>query len=262
MNPSSSTKSTLKTNRVFTDIPRKLPGNFSWLIVLITVSLFMLLVKLGFWQLARAEEKALLQQQLLTRQAAAPLDYRTLISGAEPEPTGYRLRVTAGPALAHVFLLDNQVYLGKVGYLAYQAMEVEPGLPWLLLELGFVEAGPRRDELPRLSPLRGRLKLAGRLYRKQANPMSRALMAESGWPMRLQNLNLPELAQLLNHELAPAVLQPELLPGLTLPHPWQPIPMSAQKHRGYAMQWFSMAAALACLGLWLIIRIKKQRHGS
>ncbi|ACA84474.1 SURF1 family protein [Shewanella woodyi] len=230
------------------------------LVILATVSLFLLLVKLGFWQLSRAELKEELQSQLTSRQAAAPLSYRKLLSLPASEPlTGYKLSTTVTPVGNKVFLLDNQIFNGQVGYLALQVMQVNPIDPWLLVELGFVPAGNDRRVLPKLPHINQSQTFTGRLYQKQANPMSSDLFAEEGWPKRVQNLNISQIETTLNHPVALAVLQPESIKGINLPHPWQPIPLSAQKHLGYALQWFSMAVAFALLVFYFIrVRLKKK----
>jgi len=229
--------------------------------MMVTVSLFLFLVKLGFWQLSRAEEKELWQSQLTTRQTDAPLSYVELLSRSQVEPlTGYRLNVSVHPLTDKIFLLDNQVFNGRVGYLALQLMEISPDKPRLLVELGFIPATGDRSSLPAIKPITMTQNLTGRLYQKQSNPMSSALMAEPGWPKRIQNLNIGEMSELVNQPIAVAVLQPEQLEGSDLPHPWKPIPLSAQKHRGYALQWFSMAFAFAILVLFFIYSRKQTKN--
>lgn len=222
-------------------------------LALFSITMFLILVKLGFWQLDRAEMKERWQSELTQRQSSAPLTYTQLVSFPPTEKvTGYRLSVQASPASNHIFLLDNQVFNGLVGYLALQPMQITADGPWILLELGFVPAGLDRRILPKVKVITGEVSLNGRLYQKQANPMSSALMPESSWPKRIQNLNISAISQLLDQPLAPAVLQPDHLDGFDLPHPWTPIPLSSQKHRGYALQWFSMALAFALLILYFI----------
>ena len=222
-------------------------------LALCSLAMFLILMKLGFWQLERAEMKERWQAELTHRQSSAPLTYAQLVAfSAAEQVTGYRLSVLASPASSQIFLLDNQVFKGRVGYLALQPMQITADGPWMLVELGFIAAGLDRRILPGIDVIEKEVSLNGRLYQKQANPMSSALMPEAGWPKRIQNLNLGEISQLLGQPLAPAVLQPDHLDGIDLPHPWTPIPLSSQKHRGYALQWFSMALAFALLILYSI----------
>lgn len=215
---------------------------------------FTILVKLGLWQLDRAEDKSQQLVQMEARQTLAPLNIQQMQQALTlGSVTGYSLHVEAMADNNTIWLLDNQVYQGQVGYLAFQLLRVEAAKTWIFVELGFIAAPLRRDELPKVNPLRGPYTLAGRVYQKHINPMSSALMLETGTVesshIRFQNLNLTALAQTLGHPILPFVLQPNALAN-SLPQPWQPFPLSAQKHWGYAFQWFSMAAVFAGLMLW------------
>ena len=260
MNSSSSTKTSLKTNSIFIKSP-KIGALGIWLfIVLSTLMVFTILVKLGFWQLERAEQKQQWQAALSQRQNASVLTYEQLLANlGNDNLTGYKLSTQVTPILQQVFLLDNQTVNGRVGYLAYQAFEVSPDKPWLLVELGFEAGSIDRSILPNVAALTSPLLLSGRVYQKQMNPMSSELMAEAGSPIRIQNLNIEQLALLIDKPLVPVVLQPNNIPGDSRIHPWQPIPLSAQKHQGYAVQWFSMAGVFALIMLFLFFRKLKQQ---
>jgi cytochrome oxidase assembly protein ShyY1 len=272
MNISNETKTNLTINGAVTGNPLSSVSVSRVLLVLITVSVFWVLVKLGFWQLARAEYKHQWQATLAERQQQAPLDYQQLLTLIKPNKpaditpetallTGYRLSVKATPLQQPLLLLDNQVYQGQVGYLAYQIFEVTAENPWILVELGFIPAGNDRQELPALAAISaGQYELTGRVYQKLANPLSDELHPEihADKPIRFQNINIPALALLLKHDIATAVLQPDNVPQHSLPQPWVPIPLSAQKHQGYALQWFTMAAVF--LGLMGWIAYKQYRH--
>ncbi|WP_394497857.1 SURF1 family protein [Shewanella sp. ENK2] len=238
------------------------------LLLLVTVSVFSILVKLGLWQLDRAEYKQAWQTTLAERQAASALDYQSLLNLANNDAmTGYRLTVDTIAVSEQILLLDNQVHNGQVGYLAYQLVKVSESQPWLMVELGFVGANKDRRILPALTPMPNQpYELTGRVYQKQTNPLSEALYAETfsmnnHEVIRFQNLNLVALAEKVGHELAPAVLQPDVTPTMTLAKPWTPIPLSAQKHQGYALQWFTMAAVFLGLMLWIGFKtLKKSTH--
>lgn len=224
--------------------------------VLLTLGIFVLMVKLGFWQLSRAEEKTQWQAQLDTRMAARPMSFGELIALAEKgaNPSGYRFALTASALPGPILLLDNQVLDGTVGYLAYQLFEISPQSPKLLVELGFIKAPVKRSELPQIPKAQGQLYLEGKVYRKEANPLSSALLPDTQSPVRIQNLNFPELQTYLNTQVLPLALQPDELAQVALPRPWHPIPMPPEKHLGYAVQWFSMATALLLMSIFFVLR--------
>lgn len=264
MNTSSSTKTNLTNRGAVTGNPFAGLGWAAFVFVAITVSVFSILVKLGLWQLDRAEFKQAWEQTLIERQNQPAITFKSLqqiIASQTADAsetnilTGYRVAVSASPASDKVLLLDNQVYQGQVGYLAYQVFQAKQTEPRLLVELGFIPANKDRRILPQINPISaGRYKLLGRIYQKQTNPLSDHLMAESGNPMRFQNIAIDELSQTLGYPLLPVVLQPDNVPHMDLPQPWQPIPLSAHKHQGYALQWFTMAAVFLGLMTWLTLK--------
>ncbi len=230
-------------------------GRF-WISVLLTLVVFVLLVKLGFWQLARGEEKSKLEQLLRDNQHREPValvQLKDVVSTPVMEEiNGTPVIVSATPVPEQYILLDNQTYQGQVGYLALQVMRSETG-QYFLLERGFVGWQGSRNRLPEVSWIMKPGEWQGRVYVKQANPLSDALMIELTQPHRIQNLNIGELSEHLNLELLPFVLQPRAN-NWPYPQPWNPLPLSSSKHYGYALQWFAMALALMLLSGWLLFR--------
>ncbi|MFH0232231.1 SURF1 family protein [Vibrio diabolicus] len=236
-----------------------------WVAVGLTVVVFSLLVKLGFWQLERGQEKQALEQAILAR---ADSTYQTLGEVLEENDwregsiLGKKVEANVVPQAFPVILLDNQTHQGNVGYLAFQvvSMSDESGT-YALLELGFLEGIADRSVLPTVTTLEVSTFITGRLYRKSANPLSSELMPEVGDAIRVQNLNIAQLNQLLNIELMPAVLQPDNLKNWPYDFPWNPLPLNSAKHFGYSIQWFSMAGVFLLLTLIVFVRWqRKLRH--
>ncbi|WP_394202620.1 SURF1 family protein [Shewanella waksmanii] len=222
-----------------------------------------MLVKLGFWQLARAEQKQTIAADLAERQQTGPLDFQQLLTKSHQHSlTGFTAKILVTPSSKGTILLDNQTFKGKVGYLAYQLVQPTASNYLLMMELGFVAAGKDRQQLPTVATLAAPQVIQGRVYQKSINPLSSQLLAENGWPMRIQNLNLPQLSEHLGQPIAPFVVQATNIEGNELPQPWQPIPMAAKKHIGYAVQWFSLAAALIVLSGYLLISKTNSRKPS
>ena len=236
-----------------------------WVAVGLTVVVFSLLVKLGFWQLERGQEKQALEQAILARADSA---YQTLGEVLEENDwregsiLGKKVEANVVHQAFPVILLDNQTHQGNVGYLAFQivSMSDESGI-YALLELGFLEGIADRSVLPTVTTLEVSTFITGRLYRKSANPLSSELMPEVGDAIRVQNLNIVQLNQLLNIELMPAVLQPDNLKNWPYDFPWNPLPLNSAKHFGYSIQWFSMAGVFLLLTLIVFVRWqRKLRH--
>ncbi|MGO2497941.1 SURF1 family protein [Vibrio sp.] len=263
-------------------------------LLLLTVVVFAVMVKLGFWQLDRGNQKLAMEQQLQLRADANPVAIEDWQMSSSEDATGVKLSLRIAPLADDVkaqrVYWDNQTWQGKVGYLVFQPVRLLANDPQSdfeavgLIELGFIPAGRDRQVLPEVVGISQNQRyqtqtIVGRLYRKQDNPMSQGLMPEmmeitNGLGLRIQNLSLEDLPQrlfsdrqlsLFSYVVQP--MQPLLLTGdsrLTenngvkvsehLPHPWQPLPMQSKRHFGYAVQWFSMAAVLLGLAFWFAYR--------
>ncbi len=225
----------------------------------LTVMVFVVLVNLGLWQLSRGEEKQALEQELQHRQNMTPLSLATALDRYSiEEMTGLRVELTLSPSNNMTFLLDNQTFEGKVGYLAYQLMREKQG-HWVLIERGFVPAPNERSQLPEVNWMTSSQELVGRLYQKSLNPLSSDLSIEPEIPHRIQNLNVEQLSKWLGEPILPVVLQPQDS-DWPYPQPWVPFPLSAEKHFGYAVQWFAMATVLLVIALTICVKLIKARR--
>ena len=218
-----------------------------------------LLVNLGLWQLSRAEHKQAIQTKLESNQQLGAIAFEQLETREVSTLTGQHVVTRVTPLTGKYLLLDNQVFQGRVGYLALQLVQASNG-QYVLLERGFVVAGNNRAVLPDVTWLTGPFDGEGRLYLRSNNPLSEQLMNESTQPMRIQNLNIQQLSTLWQLPIESFVLQPQIQgkgDGWPYAQPWNPVPMSAGKHVGYAVQWFGMAMALTILALvWLSVALK------
>ncbi|MGC9459117.1 SURF1 family protein [Vibrio genomosp. F10] len=237
-----------------------------WFGMLLTVVVFSALVKLGFWQLSRGEDKQQVESELSQRLDAPPISLDLAVSRFDLHSlTGVKVSVDVTPLpLSDVatVLLDNQTFEGKVGYLAYQVVS-DGDQRFFLLERGFVAGLKQRSQLPNVTWIDEPQTMEGRLYQKSINPLSSDLGLEMTNPLRIQNLNIPELSRELGLTLEPFVFQPQQ-DGWPYQQPWQPVPMRSAKHFGYAVQWFSMALVFALLSGYVLVRavkkIKRQGH--
>ncbi len=97
-----------------------------WLVAtVLTVVLFLVLVKLGFWQLSRGEEKLHLEQQLQDREQMTPMVIEQLAAmDNEYTLTGFPLQVDVRPEALPLIYIDNVTHEGRVGYTVLQSMSV------------------------------------------------------------------------------------------------------------------------------------------
>lgn len=252
MKSSSSSKTSLKMNTMEGSSFALLKSTKFIVACVVTVVAFSILINLGLWQLSRADEKSQIEQKVTQREQLASIRLSELTAEQVNNPTGVRVSIKATPVKGRYLLLDNQSVDGEVGYLALQLIKTQTGNS-LLLERGFVPSSLYRSELPKVDWLSEPFAFTGRLYNRSMNPLSQELHMEQGEVSRIQNLNFSQLREAWRIDLVPYVVQP-IMDSWPYVQPWRPISMKPEKHLGYAVQWFSMAAVLALLAIGLLVR--------
>lgn len=217
----------------------------------LAIAAIVVCTSLGFWQLVRAEEKQLHLQQLQkwNSQQVTPLVLALDdIEQAHPDSTG-RIVSVEGKIWPKYWLLDNQVLDGKVGYDVLVAMKRQGQSRWLLVNLGFVPAPPSRAQLVELAlPEQGKLEKVFINEKFQANITLSEHTSEAGWPKRVQQIDLGSFSEQVGLSFHPFIgFAQQPFPEVdTTPH-YEPITLSAERHFGYAVQWFLLAFAAAAV---------------
>lgn len=241
-------------------MPARLEFDFEWRITLFTLVLLPLLISLGFWQLQRAEEKALLAAAFERQQALPPAPLAQLWD-EDSSRLAYRPVLLEGRYRpGQHFLLDNRMQQGKYGNEVLSVFELASG-GLVLVNRGWLPADSSRRVLPQVADVPGELRLRGQVYVAPGEPYLLADEAiPEAWPRRLQAVEMDKIAGSLAGELFPYPVRIDSGEPGALAVDWQVINVSPAKHQGYALQWFSMAAVLALIyllrssNLWQLVR--------
>jgi len=227
------------------------------LISFAAVALIAIFLSLGFWQLQRAEERKAADAWAEERAQLSPVYLTHFPADSLEELSGRHVRVR-GHYLDRQFLLDNQIHKKQVGYHVLTPFELANYEQVVLINRGWVRANSDRRQLPDVSiPDTGEIQIEGLLYRSEVNPFTDSdfLMEGYGWPQVVQDLDYERLAERLS-ELSLIAATVRL--SEDQPHgfvrEWPAPPMSAEKHTGYAVQWFAMAFAVLVLLLIYFLR--------
>ena len=229
-------------------------------LLLFTVFFLVVFVRLGFWQLERAEEKEAQRIAQAVSEDAQPMTLsqaqreRSRLSGQLIEDRGRFLEET-------VFLRDNVIFQGTVGFEVMRLFRSEAG-DIALVNFGFVPGGSDRSVLPSVPALTGVNALSGRVYFSEW-ASDAGIELYTGWPRITPTQSPLANGNLAGLSLLPFIVRLDVSHPDALPRFWPLTVTSAEKHRGYAVQWFLMAVAL--LTLFIVFtwkQHKEQRAGS
>ncbi|MBE0468906.1 MAG: SURF1 family protein [Methyloprofundus sp.] len=233
--------------------------NFIPFIVFIAV--LAVLLRLGFWQLARADIKRAYLATQQTQSLMPPVALTELLAlGADLR---YRqVQLVGRYDVAHQFLVDNQILEGKVGAFVLTPFILAGNNTLVLVNRGWVAMSKGAQQLPDIDfkPASGELVLNGMLndFPGVGLVLAGADEPSDSWPSVVQIINNAKIASKLNQPIFD--FQVQLLAdqpnGYT--RNWQiNRRMPPEKHIAYAVQWFALAITLILLILWISCKKNK-----
>lgn len=226
--------------------------------VLLTVALLTAFVILGVWQLERAQEKTEIRERYehLVDQPevmveATPLDAKSMI---------FRNAIASGRFVPEFqILLDNKVYQGRAGYHVLTPLLLIGSSTLLLVDRGWKPWGPDRQHIPQIDAPTQQVTVRGRLVELSQFAISFEKTQMTKFQQLWQNLEIQHYAELTGYTVQPLVLQlaPDDVQGDGFVREWPRYEDSwIQRHRAYALQWFSMAFVL--LILFILLGFKRR----
>lgn len=228
----------------------------SFLVTVAAVAFVALTVSLGLWQTRRGDEKEALQNRLDRFASAPPV---TLPGEVLPDPQSAALRRVAVRGEyddRHTILLDNRVHRGRVGYHVISPLRIAGSDVYVLVNRGWVAAGRTRSELPRVDVPSGQQTVEGiaTVPTTRFLELSSTVAEGSVW----QNLALDRYRSWSKLTLQPVVIEQtsDMADGLV--REWSRPDTGVERHRSYALQWFSLAALT--LILYVVLNLRRN-HG-
>ena len=224
----------------------------------------LLFIRLGVWQLHRADFK----EALLRRYAAsvsAPLQDFAKVAEAPPADGFPRVRVRGHYLADRLYLLDNPKHDGRGGVEVFVPFALHGQSQLLLVDLGFLP-GNGNGKTPQLPPLpTAEVSLQG-LY-VPPPPVGfemggDALSRQTRWPKNSIFMDPAEIARDLGRPLYPRLLALDADPAsiYVRVHTLDFSSMPPARHRAYAFQWFTFA--LAAVVILLVLHRKRKPRKS
>lgn len=236
---------------MFLTLNRLLPTVAAIAVVVTTSSL-------GTWQLRRAEEReALATLQEVTAKAPPIALGREVLSN--PDGLSLHPLVARGEWRADKgIFLDNQIHKGRAGFHVIMPLRVEGSDMHVLVDRGWVGGTGDRRQLPHVMTPAGQVEVTG--FARQSNfrftELGGTFQEGSIW----ENITLERYAAWSGLKLQPVILQQTDTVADGLVRDWPRAGSGSDKNRGYALQWFAMAALTVALWTYYFFRGWRQHE--
>ncbi len=215
-----------------------------WWATLGTLALGGLCVTAGVWQLNRAEEKAALIAAFDAGAAADAIP--APLPGTDVTVLRYQAITASGRYdAAHQVLLDARTRDGKAGYEVLTPL-IRENLA-ILVNRGWVAANPDRTRLPDITVGGEQRTVVGRLDQLPRAALRTGQGDATGWPRRMLFPTIAEISAALGYPAGGYQLLLDAAQPDGLRRDWWPTDMTPTQHRGYALQWFALAAGIVVI---------------
>jgi surfeit locus 1 family protein len=231
--------------------------HFNWKVWLFSVVFLVVFVQLGIWQLRRANEKVELLRIEQERWDRAPVG----IADVPQDPAladGVPVVMRGKYLNRDLFLLDNRVLDGRVGFEVLTPFRDAGSGRLVLVNRGFVRMARTRSDPPVIPPPRDNPEaVRGHVHvPADGDDSGHGMSTIPGSRLHIVEAENPGIAESVLHEPMYAyIVRLDVNDPDALPRYWPVTVMSPQRHRGYAIQWFAMA--LAVFGAWLFFTFRR-----
>lgn len=232
-----------------------------WAIMLAAVGVAFF-CRLGVWQLGRAAEKVHMTTRYELRLNEAPVPLTALLSGSPVAEIEDRRVILDGRwDNARTVFLENQMRGPTAGFHVYTVIFLKADPVGVLVNRGWVPMGNNVQQLPPVPPA-----VMGHFEGAVAYPSAYFTVGQPDYrqhPLRVPRLDLPELQRALGVQLRPFVVRLDSRASDGFIREWTPAArfgMTPEKHRAYAFQWFSLAAAV--LVVLLVVNLRKNGNAN
>ncbi|WP_151635471.1 SURF1 family protein [Noviherbaspirillum aerium] len=197
---------------------------------------------LGNWQTRRAHEKEVIEARLLERaQAPAVILDATLRTPAEME---FRRVSVKGSFVGgwHIYL-ENRPYQGAPGFYVLTPLKIAGSDMHILVVRGWARRDVSdRTRLPPIATPAGQVEVSG-IARVNTGHVLQLGTAEPLKPNAIvQNVEIGDISRAAGFALQPFVIEQTSEAADGLVRDWPRPSSGADKHRGYAFQWYALAA--------------------
>ena len=218
------------------------------------------MISLGLWQLDRADEKRLIEDNVNAAAVKSPLDLNEEYKG-DLKSEVYRQVIVEGRFDdSRQYLWDNKTHDGRPGFHVLTPLLIRDMNVAVMVNRGWVPMLGRRDVLPEVTVARGVKSIQGVIK----DPSNAIQLAES---VRTNVVRFPSIIQSFDTDVFSSELNVPVLPIMIelaknnengYVRNWKPYFGNIERHNGYALQWFLMALIV----LFLYVKLNTKRSAA
>ncbi|HWU99014.1 MAG TPA: SURF1 family protein [Oxalicibacterium sp.] len=211
---------------------------------LATVILVAAGVSLAQWQTRRGDEKMAMDARMQARQAAPAIRLEGTGAATNPDEIEYRRVLLKGEFLSNwPVYLDNRPHNGVAGFYLLMPFKIAATNLHVLVARGWIPRNASdRTQLPALVTPQGTIEIEGTVRQG----IGHIMQLGSPEPLRpaaiVQNLDAAGFAATSGLKMQPVIVEQLTDTHDGLVRDWPAPASGVEKHRGYAFQWYALAA--------------------
>ena len=232
--------------------------NFKFVPTAMFLILFIGFIRLGFWQIDRADEKKILNDAYSSRQSDAFINLNnTGDLNNDSRLLWKKVELKGTFKNEHNIILDNQIHNGAAGFNIITPFKID-GIDWVVLvNRGWQKNLDLRSLIPDIKSIKNKIEVKGNIVKFPVSGISlgeHKLEVINSKINRLQGIDIENLNDFYSSKFLPYMVYLEPLldrdyeSNFKLPAP------GSDKNYGYAFQWFAFALTLLIIFLRLGIK--------
>lgn len=227
---------------------------------LVFLIFFIVFIRLGFWQLDRAEQKKVINEKYKSRQETDLINLNNNENKNSDLLLWRKAKINGSFYIEKNILLDNQIFNQTAGFNIITPFRLKDS-PWsILVNRGWHPNLNSRNLIPHINEVSKIKQLYGHLVKF---PVAGIKLGEDNIEVvnssiiRLQRIDIEEINEFYSSQFLPymifldPIVDNDLSSNFTLPVP------ESEKNYGYAFQWFAFAVTLFIIFLKLGFKRKK-----
>ena len=199
-------------------------------------------ISLGQWQTRRATEKEGIEARMQAREAMPPL----VLEGAALQPAELeyrRVRVRGEFVREWPVYLDNRPYQGRAGFYLLMPLKIAGTDKVVLVARGWIPRNVAdRSKLPAIVTPTGVIEIGGMIREHAARLYQFGAVVPLKPGAIVQNAEIADFAAASKLPLQPFLVEQTGTAQDGLVRDWPRASLGIDKHRGYAFQWYGLAA--------------------